>query len=235
MQTQHALITNIIDSIKDGVEKIRALQMEDEAELPFPAVEGEEGDVKIQASATNLPATALFREKNQLTDEAKAKSQQLITIHRHEISVKKVFQGKQSVKKIRDNLLPLIADAIKNRFKSFEEDIYQAMYVIDHHRWDYENSNYGIEDIQLLSTHFFEPLEKYKFDLQASKFEFRQLKKLVNSKYRHLTYSTSLWRVIFQQHAQLFPNILLIMEIILCISTSSSKRLNVDLVLSIVF
>lgn len=97
------------------------------------------------------------------------------------------------------------------------------MVIVDHHRWDHDNSNYGIDEINNLADHFSEPLKFHEFNLQAALFEFRQLKKLVHAKYSHMQQPTSLWNVIFQQHTEAFPNILLVFEIILCISCSSSN------------
>ena len=45
----------------------------------------------------------------------------------------------------------------------------------------------------------------------------------MKAKYRHFMHSSSLWEVIFQQHNEAHPNILLILEILLVISFSSSN------------
>ena len=49
------------------------------------------------------------------------------------------------VKCIRNNLLPLINDCISQRFESFGNKIFKAIAVVDHHRWDFEDSNYGVK------------------------------------------------------------------------------------------
>ena len=98
------------------------------------------------------------------------------------------------------------------------------MVIMDHHCWDFEGLNYGVSETHVISDHFTTPLAFHKYNSQAAIFEFRQLKKLVKSKHRHMQHSSSLWEVIFQQHSESFPNILLIMELILSISYSSSKR-----------
>ena len=97
------------------------------------------------------------------------------------------------------------------------------MVVVDHHHWDHENANYEINEISSLTNHFFEPLKVHDFNLHAALFQFRQLKKFVHGKYSHMQQPTSLWNVIFQQHTEVFPNILLVIEIILYISCSSSN------------
>ena len=54
--------------------------------------------------------------------------------------------------------------------------------------------------------------------------EFWQLKKLVKATYHHFMHSSSLWEVVFQQQDEAYPNIFLIIEILLVISFSSSKN-----------
>ena len=49
------------------------------------------------------------------------------------------------VKCIQNNLLPLINDCISQRFESFGNKIFKAIAVVDHHRWDFEDSNYGVK------------------------------------------------------------------------------------------
>ena len=222
MQKQSCLVTDVIDSIKEGKEKITEFQAND-TELPFPAIEQDDGSLQINASSTNLPANQTFKEKMQLTEKQKAKALKFVTIHRESINIKYVHQGKQAIGHIRNQLLPAINDCITERFKSFEEPVFQAMVITDHHRWDFDDHNYGIKEIEVLVDHFTEPLQFHNFNLQASNYEFRQLKKLVRSKYYHMELPTSMWNKIFQQHNDSYPNILLVMEIILCLSCSSSN------------
>ena len=66
-------------------------------------------------------------------------------------------------------------------------------------------------------------LAYHKYDHQAVILEFQQIKKLVKAKYHHFMHSSSLWEAIFQQHNEAYPNILLIIEILLVISFSSSN------------
>ena len=69
------------------------------------------------------------------------------------------FQGRQSVKQIRNRLLPNIIESINQRFDSFEDDVFQSMVIVYQHRWDHENSNYWINEINSLANHLSEPLK----------------------------------------------------------------------------
>ena len=134
-----------------------------------------------------------------------------------------MFQGKQDVRCIQNNLLPLINNCISQRFESFYNEVFKALSVVDHHRWDCEDSNYSIKDIKVIADYFKSSLAYHKYDRQDAILEFRQLKKFVKAKYHHFMHSSSLWEVIYQQHNEAHPNILLIIEILLVISFSSSN------------
>ena len=109
MQKQQCLITNIVHTINEKKEKITELQSS-ECKLPFPSITDGDGNVKIDAAATNLPVNQTFKNQNQISEKQKGKALKCITIHNESIAVKKVFQGKQDVKRIQNNLLLLIND-----------------------------------------------------------------------------------------------------------------------------
>ena len=109
------------------------LQSSSECKLPFPSVTKEDGNVKIDAAATNLPANQPFKKENQLSEKQNAKALKCIRIHKESITVKKVLQGKQDVKCIQNNFLLLINNCISQRFESFNDQIFKAMAVVDHH------------------------------------------------------------------------------------------------------
>ena len=90
MQKQQCLITGIVNSIDKGKEKIMELQSS-ECKLPFPSVTDEDGNVKINTAATNLPANQNFKNQNQLSEKQKAQALKCITIHKESITVKEVF------------------------------------------------------------------------------------------------------------------------------------------------
>ena len=70
-----------------------------------------------QPEATNLPATQRFKEKNKLSEKERVKKS--LTVHRKELKVKNVYQGKRGLKSIKETLLPAITDHISYRFASF--------------------------------------------------------------------------------------------------------------------
>ena len=70
MQKQNALITDIRDSLQQCLEKLDELAQED-TDLPFDSARDEDGKLIILPNAINLPATQLFKQANQLSEEQK--------------------------------------------------------------------------------------------------------------------------------------------------------------------
>ena len=46
------------------------------------------------------------------------------------------------------------------------------MAVVDHHRWDFEDSNYGKNDIKVMADYFKSSLAYHKYNHQAAILEF---------------------------------------------------------------
>ena len=46
------------------------------------------------------------------------------------------------------------------------------MAVVDHHHWDFEDSNNGIKDIKVLADYFKSSLAYHRYDHQAAVLEF---------------------------------------------------------------
>ena len=112
-------------------------------------------------------------------------------------------------------------EKIDERFESFSDEIYKAMTIVDHERWDYDSSHYAIDEIKLLADEFKTPLEIHSFNLDKAMFEFRELKKVVFKRYKHLK-PAALWEVIFSSDYVKYPHFLLVIEIVLSMFWSSS-------------
>ena len=95
MQNSSVLITDILDTMNDVIEKLQDLQKE-EAALPFSS-ENVNGDLLIRPALKNSPANKKFREANK---KAKSISTELL-IH-HEYKVTNVRGGKTAVSKIKN-------------------------------------------------------------------------------------------------------------------------------------
>ena len=96
------------------------------------------------------------------------------------------------------------------------------MCIIDCFRWDYDDNNYGVKEIKIISVHFLQPLLQHKFKVDRAIYEFRELKKLVKSRYRQLSHSSMIWDTIFKHHTVKFGHILLLVELIIAMEWASS-------------
>ena len=100
MQNSSVLITDILDTMNDVIEKLEDLQKE-EAALPLSS-EKVNGDLLIRPVLTNLPATKRFREANR--NKAKSNSTELVIHHEYKGT------AVRGVSKIKKHLLPGIVE-----------------------------------------------------------------------------------------------------------------------------
>ena len=192
----------------DSFEELKRLDVD----LPFEAEE-RDGDAYITPTPTNLPASQKFSEE--LSQKEGANAVKCLTVHREEFVITHAHQGKQAVKGIKENLLPNKQKCIEDRFSTFSGLIFEAMCIIDCFRWDYDDNNYGVKEIKIISDHFLQPLLQHKFKVDRAIYEFRELKKLVKSRYRQLSHSSMIWDTIFKHHTVKFGHILLLVELII--------------------
>ena len=111
--------------------------------------------------------------------------------------------------------------AIKLRFQSFEANVYKSIAAIsDHKRWDYDNPANGVKQIHKIYDHFKIPLDENNFDNDLAVKEFRDIKRIVQRRYRHLN-ANQMWESIITAHPSQ-RNIILVAQLILSIEWESS-------------
>ena len=204
MQKSQALITENKDAMEETLDSLEELKSLD-VDLPFKAEERNGNGHYIAPTATNLPASQKFKEEH-------VRDAKCFTVHREEFVITHAHQRKQAVKGIKENLLPNIQKCIEDQFSTFSESIFEAMCIIDCFRWDYDDINYGVLEIKIISEHFCQPLLQHKFKGDPAINEFRELKKLVESHYRQLSHSCMIWDAIFKHHSVKFDHILILAE-----------------------
>ena len=112
--------------------------------------------------------------------------------------------------------------AIKKRFKSFDDEVYQSFKFFDPKYWDLEDKNYGIDQIECLYNYFGVPLDKSGFDVNAAKREWKSFKKVVADLYPGRG-SKDLWKQVFMYRKPEFPQLCLLASLIMAISGSNSS------------
>ncbi|XP_041356519.1 uncharacterized protein LOC121373808 [Gigantopelta aegis] len=223
MQNSSVLLTDVMDAMAEAIRHLNELA-ESEVDLPFEAKIGEDDSVMIYAKATNLPVTQAFREKHQLTEKIKKRVAQLTQVTKQEVRLKNVKQGQDSVKRIKDKLIPAVINAIDPRLVPFqsEEDIYNSVQLADHSTWDFDDNLFGMDKIKKLSEHFHVCLEFHGYNMSKAMSEFLQLKALIRQKYRNHINKLQVWKAIFVHFGGKFPHILLLIELCLSLAWSSS-------------
>ena len=223
LQTPNMLVTDVIDAISDTKDKLEDIAKSD-IDLPFESEEGDDGSVILNAKATNLPASLSFKEKHKLTENQRRKLDKYTQVVHQTFELKRVAQGKQTVKGIKEKLMPAIMTCISQRFQPFldEQSIFNSLRLIDHTCWAYDEKNFGVDYIRDLAIHFQVPLAFHGFQVEKAIFEFREMKRVAGQKYRAFKNKIGFWKTIFTNHRESFPHILLLVELCLCISISSA-------------
>ena len=134
--------------------------------MPF---EERDGNGYFTPTATNLSASHKF--KKELSQKERAKAAKCLTVRRKEFVITHAHQKKQAVKRIKENLLPNIQKCIKDWFSTFSDPIFEAMCITDCFRWDYDDSNYGVKKIKIISGNFCQPLLEHKFKTDPASYE----------------------------------------------------------------
>ena len=197
----------------DSLEELESLDVD----LLFEAEE-RDGNVYITPTATNLPASQKFTEE--LSQKEREKAAKCLTVHTEEFVITHAHQGKQAVKRIKENL-PNIEKCIKDQFSTFSDPILEAMCIIDCFGGHYNDSNYRVKEIKIISEYFCQPLLQHSFKVDPVIYEFRELKKFVKSCYSQLSHSSMIWDAIFK-HSVKFGHFLLLAELIIAMEWAYS-------------
>ena len=122
---------------------------------------------------------------------------------------------------LRAEAIEILVPLIKDRFKSFESEIFQSMMWMDPQYWVADRDNEK-EAIKKLSNVFAEPLEVTGFDLKKALTEWRSLQITAKAYYRNLPLK-EMWEKFFTYRKTEFPNILILAELVMCMSSSNSS------------
>lgn len=222
-QNQDVLITDVIDALSECKDNLQQISEAIEVELPFPVqIDDDNNEATLTATATNLPATLIFKERSKMTENQILKADKCITKVSDTFSLKRVKQGKETVRKIKSVLIPEIQSCINKRFESFDMPLYQAFRIADHSTWDCKSNEFGKEQVRIIAEHFQKPLETHKFNLDLALRELNALKHLKETKFKAFLGKLPFWERIFCDHFAKFVHFLLIIEICLTMSYSSS-------------
>ena len=204
MQKSQALINSIKDAMKKTLVSLEELKSLD-VDLPFE-VEERDGNVYITSIAANLPASQKFNEELSHKEFAKAAALQFIG---RSLLLPIPYSSRKTGCEKNQREPPAKSTKIHRRSIL---NILEFMCIIDCFRWDYDDSDYRVKEIKIISEHFCQPLLQHKFKGDPAINEFRELKRLVESHYRQLSHSCMIWDAIFKHHSVKFDHILILAE-----------------------
>ena len=164
MQKNQALITDIKDAMKKPLVRLEELKSLD-VDLPFE-VEESDGNAYITSVATNLPASQKFNKELSQKECAKAAALQFIG---RSLLLPIPYSSRKTGCEKNQREPPAKSTKIHRRSIL---NILEAMCIIDCFRWDYDDSNYGVKEIKIISEHFRQPLLQHKFKVDPAIYEF---------------------------------------------------------------
>ena len=133
------------------------------------------------------------------------------------------YAEQESIKRalnIRSDAVETIVPLIRDRFSSFyENDIFSSMTWLDPQYWSNDN-DYGHDAIETVIQNFKVPLEAAGFDKRKVFTEWRSLRITVRSFYSKES-ALMLWEKLFRYKREEYPNILKLVELVLCLSSSN--------------
>jgi hypothetical protein len=129
----------------------------------------------------------------------------------------------QRVSRMKVNTADKLAELLRDRFSSFNEEFFSKIDWFDPLKWD-EDRNYGEKEIFEVVEIFKAPLEQAGFDRFKLPSEWRKFKIWVKSRnsFAEIT-AKKIWRDLLKGHRCEFPNVSMIGELILCMGASNSS------------
>ena len=113
-------------------------------------------------------------------------------------------------------------EVIQERFSDFRENVFREMEWLDRSSWT-DAIDYGDNQILTVSTDFDSPLTFAGFDIDAVLKEWKSCKRYVNVKFSDLeTKNYVIWRHILTRKKGDFPNLSILVSLLLTISVSNS-------------
>ena len=214
-----SLITDIFDVLKDCSDNLNGI-IEKQIKAPecpnFSVRQacGEPDCVVIKVTDSRLP------ENKRLSDQhIDNLNKKILVKTKQEFQLTDVKKSHGSVLIAGSDLVNSVQTCIQQRFSSLlQEKIIGSMVIIDHTRWDMEDKDYGIHQIDCLSDHFRDSLELYDYNVSHAKAEFIKLKKCYLQRYPSIKGQIQFWHKIFFFHGETFKNILYLAEICLSIA-----------------
>lgn len=132
------------------------------------------------------------------------------------------IEAVQRTVEIREDAADRLRPVIRDRFSSFDQEVFKTTMWLDPKFWDNSDKEYGNKDITKLCDRFEKPLAAASFEHSSVLKEWRSLKVLQKTLYPKME-AGQLWEKVLCFRREEFPNLSLLVELALCISGSNSQ------------
>lgn len=96
------------------------------------------------------------------------------------------------------------------------------MMWVDPQYWEEDRTKNGVEAIKTLITKFKSPLEAAGFEKDKVFNEWKAVQTLGKTQYKAFKKTTDVWANLIRSQQKKYPNILMLVELVICISSSNS-------------
>ena len=130
-------------------------------------------------------------------------------------------QTTMNVKSARKNVSTALIEILKNRFQSFNEQVFSVMTWFHPENWT-DEKDYGLEQIIEFANLFVKPLQKAGYNELKIRAEWRGFRRHVNENMIGRE-PKQIWKAMLLYKNNQFPNLCLLAEIMICLSSSNSS------------
>ena len=130
-------------------------------------------------------------------------------------TVKFVKAATAKVQSIARNDIPGLMNAYRERFESFEGQIFKAMLWMNQANWDVSDSKYGLRDLMFLAKHFEVPLKSSNFSIENLENEWKSFKRMCIRNYSNIKSPIVFWQRILSYRKDEYSNVCALAEICL--------------------
>ncbi|XP_038063160.1 zinc finger protein 862-like [Patiria miniata] len=124
-------------------------------------------------------------------------------------------------RKLKQKVVPALMKKLDERFQSFSNTLFKNMFWVNPANWRSDAPETEIESLQACSNHFSTTLVASGFDSSKIKLEWQTLKIVHKSFYQGME-AGEMWAKVLQYRRKEFPNLCLLVELIMAIGVSNS-------------
>jgi len=183
--------------------------------LTFQKDEVAVSDVKNALERTRLSLTALLARPG--ANLRKFEQSVNVTVF-ETVTLNKRVNDDAELTNLKNRVVNATNQYLGDRFDNFEQDpVLSAAHILEVRHWPNDREQlavFGEEEINVLSEHFKQLLEKNDFDQEEALSEWLDLKVLVKNNYGNLR-KQAVWQAMFTDFAERFCNVLMLIEILL--------------------